>query len=132
MTEDEHLNHRDSSAFNSTVPDSIKIGTMPILTSYTIFSLPAHPLLGPFNGKPSILDPSEVKRPSELFFPTLHPERSRKVQQGPLPPSIPSNLDARDGITGMTEHQESAFPSQSRGDDAGNMSTQSRSDLLGY
>jgi hypothetical protein len=35
-------------------------------------------------------------------------------------------------ITGMTEHQESAFRSQSRGDGTGNFSTRSRSDLLGY
>jgi hypothetical protein len=94
-----------------------------------IFSLPAHPLLGPFNGKPSILDAREVKRPSELF-PILDPEKGH-VQQGSLPSSIPSRVgrDARDGITGVPEHPELALQSQNSGDDTSNLSIWSHSGL---
>ena len=71
-TEDEYramLDHRDTPlAFNSTAPGGSKL--MPVLNS-SIFSLPAHPLLGPFNSKPSILDSREVERPSDVVFSTL-------------------------------------------------------------
>jgi hypothetical protein len=73
------------------------------LKSTGIFSLPPHPLLGSFNGNPSILDPREVKRPSETLFSALN----------------------------MTDHRELALKSQNSVDDAGRLSSRTCSDLLG-
>ena len=130
-TEDEQramLDHRGAPlAFNSTAHGGSKFIQA---VNSGIFSLPAHPLLGPFNCKPSILDSREVTRPSDIFFSTLYPERICEVQHGSLPSSAPSYLDARGSIAGMSEHRASVLESQNSGYDPGNSCSRSRSGLL--